>query len=78
MEAGARAFDGMVKEIMYFTSYAGVSMNMYNAILARLEYEEGLGWDSVDERAEVLADVANEHGVTVGTVAAIYYRGVLI
>lgn len=77
MEAGAKAFDSMVKEIMYFTDYAGVSMAMYSSILSELEFEESLGWDSVDERAEVMADIADAHGVTTGTVAAIYYRGVL-
>ena len=77
MEAGVKAFDSMIKEIMYFTDYAGVSMEMYSSILSELEFEESLGWDSVDERAEVMADIAYTHGVTTGTVAAIYYRGVL-
>lgn len=77
MEAGAKAFDSMVKEIMYFTYYTGVSMTTYISILSELEFEESLGWCSFDERAEVMADIADAHGVTTGTVAAIYYREVL-
>lgn len=75
MEAGARAFDNMIKDIMFYTEYAGVSMALYSSILSELEFEESRGWDSVDERAEVMADIAELFGVTSGTVAAIYYRG---
>ena len=74
MEPGAIAFNDMVRELTKMPP--GMSYETFLCIKRELRAEEEMGFDSADERAEVLADIARDYEVSPGAVAWIYYSGV--
>jgi hypothetical protein len=74
MEAGAIAFDNMVRELNSIPPMIGY--DTYLAIKAELRHEAEIGFDSADERAEVLKAIAEDFEVSPGVVAWMWYMGV--
>ena len=73
-EPGTLAFADMVRMITALPP--GISFNLYHNIKHDLRVEEELGFESADEKAEVLKEIAADHGVTSMAAAWIYYSGV--
>jgi len=74
MEAGAMAFNDMVMELNRIPP--GMGYDTYLSIKRELRAEEEMGFDSADERAEVIASIADDFNVSPGAVAWMYYSGV--
>ncbi len=74
MEAGAMAFNDMVMELNRIPP--GMGYGTYLSIKRELRAEEEMGFDSADERAEVIASIADDFNVSPGAVAWMYYSGV--